>query len=235
MAVSLRFDLSLSNFAADGNHPATNRTFIHQHKNFKIMALDANDLMMLRGMDSKEGMTPYEQYMVGYKQSKKPSNAAITSLVIGSGALLVGVTGWVFAGMQASAKAGQAKEAAQAAKEQSALQYQAALNLLNQQAANTNATLDRVVRALERETDARVSGDVTLNQTITDTVSGQQASTLTAQQQAELAASQATQQVMTQTYSDFVTGRASLNPTPVSLYSAPQPCACPASGCGCGM
>ena len=36
------------------------------------------------------------------------------------------------------------------------------------------------------------------------------------------------------TYEDFVTGRASLNPTPVSLYSAPQPCACPASGCGCG-
>jgi hypothetical protein len=102
---------------------------------------------------------------------------------------------------------------------------------MNSQNANTNATLDRVVRALERETDARVSGDVTLNQTITDTVSGQQASTLTAQQQAELAASQATQQVMTQTYSDFVTGRASLNPTPVSLYSAPQPCACP--GCGC--
>ena len=182
-----------------------------------------NDLMMLKGMDSKEGLTPYEQYKVGYMQSKKPSNAAITSLVIGSGALLVAATGWIFGGMQASAKGKEAKEAA--------LQYQAALNLLNQQSANTNATLDRVIRGLERETDARVSGDVTLNQTITDTVSGQQASTLTAQQQAELMASQATQQVMTKTYEDFVTGRASLNPTPVSLYSAPQPCACP--GCGC--
>ena len=195
------------------------------------MALDMNDLMMLKGMDSKEGLTPYEQYKVGYMQSKKPSNAAITSLVIGSGALLVAATGWIFGGMQASAKGKEAKEAAQAAKEQAALQYQAALNLLNQQNANTNATLDRVIRGLERETDARVSGDVTLNPTITDTVSGQQASTLTAQQQAELMASQATQQVMTKTYEDFVTGRASLNPTPVSLYSAPQPCACP--GCGC--
>lgn len=188
------------------------------------------DLMALKSMGNEGSMTPYEQYMVGYKQSKKPSNAAITSLVIGSGALLVGVTGWVFAGMQASAKAGQAKEAAQAAKEQAALQYQAALNLLNQQSANTNATLDRVIRGLERETDARVSGDVTLNQTITDTVSGQQASTLTSQQQAELAASQATTQVMTKTYEDFVTGRASLNPTPVSIWQAAQACNCP-GGC----
>ena len=121
-----------------------------------------------------------------------------------------------------------------AAKEQAALQYQAALNLLNQQSANTNATLDRVIRGLERETDARVAGDINLTNTVTDSQTGSQASQLSALQQAELAASQATQQVMTQTYSDFVTGRASLNPTPVSLYSAPQPCACPASGCGCG-
>jgi hypothetical protein len=91
--------------------------------------------------------------------------------------------------------------------------------------------LDQLTNLFAAERQERINGDVTLNQTITDTVSGQQASTLTAQQQAELAASQATQQVMTQTYSDFVTGRASLNPTPVSLYSAPQPCACP--GCGC--
>ena len=197
------------------------------------MALDANDLMMLKGMDSKEGLTPYEQYMVGYKQAKKPSGVAIAGLTVGVVGVVAGATAWIFGGMQASAKAGQAKEAAQSAKEIAAAQYAAALQLMNQQNANTNATLDRVIRGLERETDARVSGDVTLNQTITDTVSGSQQGTLTAQQQAELAASQATQQVMTQTYSDFVTGRASLNPTPVSLYSAPQPCQCPASGCGC--
>ena len=48
------------------------------------------------------------------------------------------------------------------------------------------------------------------------------------EQAAELSA---VNSVMTKTYEDFVTGRASLNPTPVSIYSAPQPCACP--GCGC--
>ena len=60
------------------------------------------------------------------------------------------------------------------------------------------------------------------------TVSGSQQSSLTAQQAAELSA---VNSVMTKTYEDFVTGRASLNPTPVSIYSAPQPCPCP--GCGC--
>ena len=185
------------------------------------------DLMALKSMGNEGSMTPYEQYKVGFMQAKKP----ITSLVIGSGALLVGVTGWVFAGMQASAKVGQAKEAAQSAKDLAAAQYAAALNLMNQQNANTNATLDRVIRGLERETDARVAGDINLTNTVTDSQTGSQASQLTAAQQAELAASQATQQVMMQTFSDAVTGKSSLNPTPVMIYSAPQPCSCP--GCGC--
>ena len=196
------------------------------------MALDVNDLMMLRGMDSKESLSPYEQVKLDHMTAKSHTGGvAVAGLTVGIVGAVAGVTAWIFGGMQASAKGKEAKEAAYAAKDLSNAQYTAALQLMNSQNANTNATLDRVARALERETDARVSGDVTLNQTITDTVSSQQASTLTAQQQAELAASQATQQVMTQTYSDFVTGRASLNPTPVSLYSAPQPCACP--GCGC--
>ena len=196
------------------------------------MALDVNDLALLKSMNGGSEMTPYESVKLDHLAAKShTSGVAIAGLTVGIVGTVAGVTAWIFGGMQANAKGKEAKEAAIAAKEQAALQYQASLNLMNQQNANTNATLDRMVRALERETDARVSGDVTLNQTITDTVSGQQASTLTAQQQAELAASQATQQVMTQTYSDFVTGRASLNPTPVSLYSAPQPCACP--GCGC--
>ena len=198
------------------------------------MALEMNDLMMLRGMDSKEGLTPYEQFDVARHQAKKPSGVAIAGLTVASVGAAAAIGAWIFGPLYGNAKAGQAKEAAQAAKEQAALQYQAALNLLNQQSANTNATLDRVIRGLERETDARVAGDINLTNTVTDSQTGSQASQLSALQQAELAASQATQQVMTQTYSDFVTGRASLNPTPVSLYSAPQPCACPASGCGCG-
>jgi hypothetical protein len=119
--------------------------------------------------------------------------------------------------MYGNAKANQAKEVAIAAKE-----------LANVQIAASQRQIDQLTNLLGAERSERLQGDFTLNQTITDTVSGQQASTLTAQQAAELSA---VNSVMQQTYSDFVTGRASLNPTPVSLYSAPQPCACP--GCGC--
>ena len=191
-----------------------------------------NDLMMLRGMDSKEGLSPYEQVKLDHMTAKSHTGGvAVAGLVTGVAGVTIAATAWLFGGMYSNAKAKEAKETAQSAKEISAAQYQAALQLMNAQNQNTNATLDRVVRALERETDARTSGDQTITQTITDTVSGSQQSALTAQQAAELSS---VNSVMQTTFSDFVTGRASLNPTPVSLYSAPQPCACPASGCGCG-
>lgn len=195
------------------------------------MALEMQDLMALKSMGNEGAMTPYEQYKVGFMQAKKPSGLAITGTVLGGAALLGVATSWIFSGLYTNAKASQAKEAAQSAKELAATQYQASLQLMNQQAANTNATLDRVIRGLERETDARVAGDINLTNTVTDSQTGSQASQLTAAQQAELAASQATQQVMMQTFSDAVTGKSSLNPTPVMIYSAPQPCNCP--GCGC--
>lgn len=178
------------------------------------------DLMALKSMGSENGLTPYEQYKVGFMQSKKPSGVAIAGLTVASVAAVAGVTAWIFGGMQANAKGKEAKEAAYAAKEIAGVQNQA-----------TQRQLDQLTNLFAAERAERINGDQTITQTVTDTVSGSQSGQLTALQQAELAASQATQQVMTQAYSDFVTGRASLNPTPVSLYSAPQPCACP--GCGC--
>jgi len=188
------------------------------------MALEMNDLMMLRGMDSKEGLSPYEQVKLDHMTARNhTSGIGVAGLVLGTVGTAVGVGAWLFGGMYGNAKANQAKEVALAAKEIAALQNGA-----------TQRQLDQLTNLFAAERAERINGDQTITQTITDTVSGSQQGTLTAQQQAELMASQATQQVMTQTYSDFVTGRASLNPTPVSLYSAPQPCACPASGCGCG-
>ena len=189
------------------------------------------DLMALQSMDRKGEMTPYEQYMVSYKQSKKPSGVAIAGLTVGVVGAVAGVSAWVFGGMYGSAKANQAKEAAIGAKELANAQYQAALQLMNQQNQNTQANLDRLISTVAAERAERIAGDVTLTNTVNDSVSGSQQGTLTAQQAAELAASQATQQIMTQTFSDAVTGRSSLNPTPVNIYSAPQPCGCP--GCGC--
>lgn len=181
------------------------------------MALEMNDLMMLRGMDSKEGLSPYEQYKVGYMQAKKPSGVAIAGLTVASVGAAAAIGAWIFGPLYGNAKAGQAKEVALAAKEIAALQNGA-----------TQRQLDQLTNLFAAERAERINGDQTITQTITDTVSGSQQGTLSAQQAAELSA---VNSVMTQTYSDFVTGRASLNPTPVSLYSAPQPCACP--GCGC--
>ena len=180
-----------------------------------------NDLMMLRGMDSKEGLSPYEQVKLDHMTARShTSGIGVAGLVLGTVGTAVGVGAWLFGGMYGNAKANQAKEVALAAKEIAALQNGA-----------TQRQLDQLTNLFAAERQERIAGDQTITQTVNDTVSGSQQGTLSAQQAAELSA---VNSVMTQTYSDFVTGRASLNPTPVSLYSAPQPCACPASGCGCG-
>ena len=163
------------------------------------------DEMMARGW----GMTPYEQFMMGEKTSRHPSNTAVAGLVLGTVGAALGVGAWIFAPIFSNAKANGIRDLATA-------QY----NANNQQLA-TLASL------LGTERAERVAQGVTLTQTVTDTVSGQQASTLTAQQAAELSA---VNSVMQQTFSDAITGRSSLNATPVQIYSAPQPCGCPNCG-----
>ena len=180
-----------------------------------------NDLMMLKGMDSKEGLSPYEQVKLDHMTARNhTSGIGVAGLVLGTVGTAAAVGAWIFGPMYGNAKASQAKEVAIAAKEIAALQNGA-----------TQRQLDQLTSLFAAERAERINGDQTITQTVNDTVSGSQQGTLSAQQAAELSA---VNSVMTQTYSDFVTGRASLNPTPVSLYSAPQPCACPASGCGCG-
>lgn len=194
--------------------------------------MDINDLTTLKALSKDGSLTPYENFMMGYKQQKAhTSGVGVAGLVLGTVGTAAAVGAWIFAPLYASAKSSQAKEVARGAKEVAAAQYGAMLQLMNQQNANTNATLDRLIATVAAERAERIAGDVTLTNTVTDSVSGSQQGTLTAQQAAELAASQATQQVMQQTFADAVTGRSSLNATPVQLYSAPQPCGCP--GCGC--
>lgn len=176
-----------------------------------------NDFMTMKALE-RDGLSPFEQYKVGYMQQRNhTSGTAIAGLVLGTVGAAAAVGAWIFGPTYANAKSNQAKEAALAAKE-----------IANVQIAASQRQLDQLTNLLASERSERLQGDYTISQTITDTVSGQQASNLTAQQAAELSA---VNSVMQQTYSDFVTGRASLNPTPVSLYSAPKPCDCP--GCGC--
>ena len=181
------------------------------------MALEMNDLMALKSL-GEGGLSPYEQIKLDHMQTKSHTGGvAIAGLTVASVAAVAGITAWIFGPLYGNAKAQQAREVAIAAKEQA--------NIL---AGGTQRQLDQLTNLFAAERQERIQGDVNLTNTVNDSVSGSQQGTLTAQQAAELSA---VNSVMQQTYSDFVTGRASLNPTPVSIYSAPQPCACP--GCGC--
>lgn len=190
--------------------------------------MDINDLTTLKALGGGT-MTPYEQFMVNYKQGKaRTSGVAVAGLVLGTVGTAVAVGACVFSPLFASAKSSQAKEAARSAKELAAAQYTAALQLMNQQNANTNATIDRILGTIATERSERIAGDQTITQTVTDTVSGSQQGSLTAQQQAELSAMQSVQNNL---LNQAILGNLSENPQKVQIYSAPQPCGCP--GCGC--
>lgn len=193
--------------------------------------MELQDLMALQSLDKKSEMTPYEQYMVSHKESKKPSGVAIAGLTVGVVGAVAGVSAWIFGGMQASAKGKEAKEAAYAAKEVANAQYNAALALMNQQNQNTQANLDRLISTVAAERAERIAGDVTMSQSITDSISGQQSGSQTSTVSQTSAVDTTMQNIMQQTLSDAITGKSSLNPTPVTIYSAPAPCGCP--GCGC--
>ena len=144
-------------------------------------------------------------------QSKKPSGVGIAGLVLGTVGAAAAIGAWIFGPVYAKGQADRARDIANA-------RYDANQNQLN-----------LLTNLLAAERQERVAGDINLTNTVNDSVSGSQQGTLTAQQAAELSA---VNSVMNQTFNDFVTGRASLNPTPVSLYQAPIACPCPNS-CGC--
>lgn len=179
------------------------------------MALEMNDLMALKSMGNGGGMTPYEQYMVGYKQSKRPSGVAIAGLTVGSVAAAAAVTAWIFGGTYANAKAREAKEAANTAKEVAIAKNDGLRDLVQ--------TLAATVAAERAE---RIQGDVNITQSVSDTISGQQSTS-----QATSVENSAMTTAYNQIISDRLTGRSSLDAQPVCIFSAPKPCDCP--GCGC--
>ena len=160
-------------------------------------------------MTSRWGLSPYESFMMSEKVNRRSSGNAVAGLVLGSVGTALAVGAWIFGPIFGNSKANGVRD------------------LANAQFAANNQQIGQLANLLGTERAERVAQGVTLTQTVNDTVSGSQQSALTAQQAAELSS---IQNVMQQTYSDFVTGRASLNPTPVSIYSAPQPCGCP-GGC----
>lgn len=137
------------------------------------MAIELNDLMAMKNIES--GLSPYEQYKVGYMQTKNhTSGIGVAGLVLGTVGTAAAIGAWIFGPTYANARANQAREAAQSAKETATLL-----------ASSNQRQLDQLTNLFAAERNERIAGDVTLNQTITDTVSGSQQGTLTAQQAAE--------------------------------------------------
>lgn len=179
--------------------------------------MEMNDLMTLKALE-KDGLTPYEQYKVGYMQNRNhTSGIGVAGLVLGTVGTAAAIGAWIFGPTYANAKSNQAKEAAYAAKE-----------LANVQIAASQRQIDQLTSLFAAERAERIAGDVTLTNTVTDSQTGSQASQLTAQQAAELSSIQSVQQNL---FNQAIMGNLSENPQKVMLYSAPQPCGCP--GCGC--
>lgn len=159
-------------------------------------------------MSHMMGLSPYENVKLNEISARRPNGAAVTGIVLGSVGLAAAIGSWIFGPIFAAARANGNRD------------------LANAQFAANNAQIAALANLLGTERAERVAQGVTLTQTVNDTVSGSQQGTLTAQQAAELSAMQSLQQTL---LTDAVTGRSSLNPTPVSIYSAPQPCGCPGS------
>jgi hypothetical protein len=163
--------------------------------------------MMMRPVG---GFSPYEQMKLQNMQARShTSGLAIGGLVTAVGAAVAAIG----VGFFANTKANGVKNTAAAKND--------GLKDLVQTLAGT----------LAAERNERLQQGLTISQTINDTISGQQSAAQSSQVSQTSAIDTSVQQIMTQTFADAITGKSSLNPTPVMIYSAPQPCACP--GCGC--
>ena len=155
------------------------------------------------------GLSPYESFKVSEMSSRRPSGTAVAGLVLGTVGAALGIGAWIFAPIFSNAKANGVRD------------------LANAQFNANNQQLATLTNLLANERAERVAQGTTISQTITDTISGQQSSSLTAQQAAELSS---VQSVQNQLFAQAVMGNLSENAQKVQIYSAPQPCGCP--GCG---
>ena len=164
----------------------------------------------MMALQSNKGLSPFESFMMAEKSSRRPSGAAVAGLVLGSVGTAAAIGAWIFGPIIASQRAHGVERLVEVT------------NL------NTNNTLNRLANLLDLERSERVAQGTTISQTITDSISGQQSSTLTAQQAAELSSVQSVQQNL---LNQAIMGNLSQAPQKVALWRDATACGCP--GCGC--
>lgn len=158
-----------------------------------------NDFLIAKAMDKGNDMSAYETFMMNEKTSKRPSNAAITGVVLGSVGVLTGVAAWVATSTYAHAKS----------------QGNAALIAANQA---TNAGLMTfIANSLATERQTREGQAITLTNYLQGSQQGSQTSTTTSD-----AVSQATASIV----SGVMTGQYQAAPQEVTMVSKKY-CPCP--------
>ena len=143
----------------------------------------AEEMNMMR---SWGGLSPYEDYKIADMVSRKANGGTVTAIVLGSVGLAAGLVAMVYPSIYANTKANGVRD------------------LANAQFAANNAQITSLASLLGTERAERVAQGTTISQTITDTISGQQSSSLTAQQASELSA---VNSVMQQTTSNMNIGK----------------------------
>ena len=166
--------------------------------------MESSDVLMMKSLIDRDGMSDYEQSMLAHKQSCRPNGTSVAAITIGSAALLAAVGAWVFGGVYANAKAcGNAQ-------------------LIGANQAHTQQMLTLLAGNAANERAERINQLNLSNKTIVDIISGATAS----------ASSASWAQAEAQIVGNVLSGGYSKCPSEVTLV-AKQNCGCPAS-CGCG-
>lgn len=164
--------------------------------------MESSDVLMMKSLIDRDGMSDYEQSMLAHKQSCRPNGTSVAAITIGSAALLAAVGAWVFGGVYANAKAcGNAQ-------------------LIGANQAHTQQMLTLLASNAANERSERINQLNLSNKTIVDIISG--ATSLAGANASSAALAQAEATLL----SSALMGNISC-PQKVSLYSAPQPCPCP--------
>ena len=159
--------------------------------------------------DMPRGFSPYEMTKTAEMMSRRPNGGTVTAIVLGSVGTVAAIGAWIFGPVISGNRAKGIEKV---------------IDVTN---TNTNNTLNRLASLLDLERSERVAQGVTMSQTITDSISGQQQGT---QSQATSVENSAMASATTQLLTQGLLGNLSENPQKVQIYSAPQPCGCP--GCG---
>lgn len=173
--------------------------------------MTSEELMTLQafGNGRKSDMSSFENFMVADKTSKRPSGTAIAGLVVGGGALLVGIGAWIFGPIYAAGRVGATEK------------------LIESHNAHTREMQTLLATTLAAERNERIGYQNSNSPSVKEYISVSQQGT----QQAS-ATSSALAQAEATLLAGALTGQVQQCPQKVSLYSAPQPCPCPGSCCG---